>query len=45
MRLCFRPLQGSSAFVYSWMLLGDRIINGVLVKIVQELHPNVGGAP
>lgn len=37
--LCFH-CQGSSAFVYGWMIFADRSSNGVIVKIVQQFQPS-----
>ena len=37
--LCSHNLQGSSAFVYGWVAFGDRLSNGVVVKIIQQLQP------
>ncbi len=36
--LLFYFTQGSSAFVYGWVLLADRVSNGVLNKIVLYLQ-------
>lgn len=33
-------MQGSSAFVFGWILFGDRLSNGVAVKIIQQVSPN-----
>ena len=33
-------IQGSSAFVYGWVMFSDRLSNGVVVKIIQQATPS-----
>ena len=36
---CDNFFQGSSSFVYGWVVFADRLTNGIVVKVIQQFQP------